>query len=96
MEHSSERKTKLFKGAGYITGFLIGTAVAIVFVAITGIEALIGAIAGAVAIPVGIGLEKRFQEKKSEKDLKGQNVLFVIIAAGVIFLVVLFLFNTQL
>jgi hypothetical protein len=95
MEQTSERKTKIFKGAGYITGFLIGTAIAIVFVALTGIEALIGAVAAAFALPVGMALEKKFQAKKTEKETKEHNLLFVFITVGVILLVVVFLFNLQ-
>jgi len=93
MENSSESNTKFFKGAGYIIGFAIGTITAIVFVAITGIEALIGAIAGAVAVPLGIGLEKRFQGIEYEARSKGSNFLFVFIAVGTIFLGTLFLIN---
>ena len=50
----------LFKGAGYLAGFILGSAAAIVFVAITGVEALIGAVAASISIPAGIGFEKLF------------------------------------
>ena len=59
MEDQIEKKTKFFKGAGYLIGFSIGTVAAVIFVAITGVEALIGAIAAAVTFPVGIVLEEK-------------------------------------
>lgn len=76
MENLTESRTKKFKGAGYLIGFVIGSLVAILFVAITGIEALIGAIAGAIAIPLGIALEKKFQGQNAET--KPGNKLFFI------------------
>jgi hypothetical protein len=93
MENSSVNKTRIFKGAGYIIGFAIGSITAILFVAITGIEALIGAIAGAVTIPVGMGLEKKFQEKEYEVRAKGDTLLFIFIAVGTIFLGTIFFIN---
>jgi hypothetical protein len=86
MENSSVNKTRIYKGAGYIIGFVTGTITAIAFVAITGIEALIGAIAAAVAIPVGMGLEKKFQANEFKARVYGDNLLFVFIAVGAIFL----------
>jgi len=39
-----------------------------------------------VAIPVGMGLEKKFQAKECEARANGNNLLFVFIAVGTIFL----------
>ena len=65
MENPTHKKIKLFNGAGYLIGFLIGTIVAVLFVAISGVEALIGAIAGSVSIPIGIGWRTNFTEKNA-------------------------------
>jgi uncharacterized membrane protein len=59
MENQTAKKTILFKGAGYLIGFAIGTVVAVLFVAISGVEALLGAISASVSIPVGYTLEKK-------------------------------------
>lgn len=61
MESPEEKKIRLFKGAGYLIGFLTGALFAVLFVAVTGVEALIGAIVAAVSIPLGMGLENKFQ-----------------------------------
>ena len=86
MENPTEKKTKIFQGAGYLIGFLIGTVVAVLFVAISDVEALIGAIAGAVAIPVGIGLEEKFQGKEPENRSKGKNLIIAFLVLGLVFL----------
>ena len=88
MEHPTEKKIKLFKGAGYLIGFLIGTVVAVLFVAISGVEALIGAIAAAVSIPAGIGLEEKFQVKEPENRSKGNNLKIAFLVLGLVFLAV--------
>ena len=89
MENPIEKKTRFFKGAGYLMGFFIGTAVAIIFVAITGVEALIGAIAGSVSIPIGIGLENKFHGKEREKSPAEKKFLLVFCGLGILLLAVI-------
>ena len=86
MENSTNKKNYLFKGAGYLTGFLIGTIVAVLFVAITGIEALIGAVAALVSIPAGIVLENKFQGKVAENKSKYEQFTVTFLILGIIFL----------
>ncbi|MEN8138591.1 MAG: hypothetical protein ABFR62_09165 [Bacteroidota bacterium] len=75
-------KAKYFKGAGYLIGFAVGAVVAIIFVALTGINALIGAIAGAIAISTGIILEKKFQGNTVEYKSKERNIFIILIFFG--------------
>ena len=89
MENPIEKKSKFFKGAGYLIGFFIGTAVAIIFVAITGVEALIGAIAGSVSIPIGIGLENKLHGKEREKSPAEKKFLLVFCGLGILLLAVI-------
>ncbi len=86
MENPRDKKNKFFKGAGYLIGFAIGTAVAVLFAAISGVEALIGAIAAAVSLPVAIGLENKFQGKVPENKSKGKKFLIAPIFLGLAFL----------
>ena len=86
MENPIEKKTIFFRGAGYLIGFFIGTVTAVIFVAITGIEALIGAIAGAVAIPAGIVLEEKLQGKERDSSAKAKSSLIAFIVLGIVFL----------
>ncbi len=86
MENPIEKKTIFFKGAGYLIGFLIGTVTAVIFVAITGVEALIGAVAGAVAIPASILLEEKLQGKERDSNSKGRSLLIAFLVLGVAFL----------
>jgi uncharacterized membrane protein len=88
MGTSKDKKTKIFNGAGYLIGFAIGTAVAVLFVAISGVEALIGAIAVSISIPLGIGLEKSFQINEPENKSSGKNYAIASIALGLVFLAV--------
>lgn len=85
MENPIEKKTIFFKGAGYLIGFFIGTVTAVIFVAITGVEALIGAIAGAVAIPAGIVLEEKLQGKERDSSSKGKSLLIAFLVLGLVF-----------
>ena len=95
MKIPTEKKTKFFKGAGYLIGFSIGAVVAVLFVAITGVEALIGAIAGAVTIPVGISLEEKFQENEPENRSKGKNLIIAFLFLGIVFLTVALVLTIQ-
>ena len=61
MENPTGKKIKLFKGAGYLIGFFIGSLIAVIFVAISGVEALIGPIVCSVSVPTGMVLEKKFK-----------------------------------
>ena len=89
MQNLTEKKSKFLKGAGYLMGFFIGTVVAIIFVAITGVEALIGAIAGTVSIPIGIGLENKFHGKEREKSPAEKKFLWVFCGLGILLLAVI-------
>jgi hypothetical protein len=82
MKDPAQNKTRLFKGAGYLIGFLIGTVVAVSFVAITGMEALIGAMAAAVALPSGAVLEQKIQGKAPGNKRSGRNLSLVFMAIG--------------
>jgi hypothetical protein len=95
MENHTEKKTKLFKGAGYLIGFLIGTVVAVIFVAITGIEALIGPIAASVSLPAGFALEKKFQGKELENKPKEKNSIIAFLVLGIVFLAGAIFFSIQ-
>jgi hypothetical protein len=90
MKKSVERKGKMFKGAGYLIGFAAGAVVAVLFVVLTGVEALIGAIAGAVSFPLGMVLEKRFQNSREETDDKGTSVPFTFLLVGILMLGIIF------
>jgi uncharacterized membrane protein len=89
MQNLTEKKTRFFKGSGYLIGFFIGTAVAIIFVTITGVEALIGARAGIVSIPLGIGLENKFHGKEREKSPAEKKFLLVSCGLGILLLAVI-------
>ena len=93
MENHTEKKTKLFKGAGYLIGFLIGTVVAVIFVAITGIEALIEAIAASVSLPAGFALEKKIQGKELENRPKDKKFMIAFLVLGIVFLAVVIFFS---
>jgi hypothetical protein len=95
MENQVEKKTRFFKGAGYLIGFLMGTAAAVLFVAISGVEALIGAIAASVSIPAGIALEEKFQGKGSENRSKGKTLIIAFLVLGFVFLAVTMLLTIQ-
>ncbi len=92
MENSTVKKKNLFKGAGYLIGFLIGTVLAVLFVAITGVEALIGAIAGSVSIPAGIVLEKKIQGKETLSKSKDEQFLIVFLVLGIVLITVAIFF----
>jgi hypothetical protein len=66
MEDHTKQKTRLFDGAGYLAGFVLGTAAAILFVAFTGVEALTVTIAASLSIPAGIGFKKLLKGGKTE------------------------------
>ena len=85
MENSSKNKIRYFPGAGYLVGFAIGSVFAIIFVAVTGVEALIGVMACAVSLPVGFSLEKKFQENEPENKSQEKIFAIVSITLGIIF-----------
>ena len=62
----------------------MGAAVAVGFVAITGVEALIGAFAASVAFPVGFFLEQKFQGKKSDISPPGKKLSVAFLVLGAI------------
>lgn len=87
MKDPAQNKTRMFKGAGYLIGFLIGTLVAVSFVAITGMEALIGAMAAAVALPSGAVLEQKIQGKAPVNKHYLGNLAMVFLALGTLLFV---------
>lgn len=93
MENHTEKKTKLSKGAGYLIGFLIGTVVAVLFVAITGIDAFIVAFAAAVSIPAGIVFEKKLQGKEPENKSKEERFTVTFLVLGIVFLAMAIFFS---
>ena len=94
MVHSNSYKPRIFKGAGILLGFLIGSAVGIAFVKVTGVMGLIGAITASVAFPSGLYFERKFQRNQSEKQTKGQKTYLLLVFSGVVlFLICLFIVN---
>lgn len=94
MEINEIKKPGIFKGAGVLSGFIIGAVTGTTVVAITGITGLIGAISGAVALPAGLYLEKKFQREKSERGAKNVKIYFLFILLGaLLFFVCLLLAN---
>jgi hypothetical protein len=87
MKNQIGGKIKLFKGAGYLIGFLFGTATAVLFVVITGVEALIGAIAASVSIPAGLVLEQKFQRKEAATKSGTGKFIIAFLALGIAFFV---------
>lgn len=85
MENSNENKNKLFPGAGYLMGFAMGALTGIVFVAITGVEALIGVISCSVALPAGFLLEKKLVAKDQGYKSSLKNFSIGFLALGIIF-----------
>ena len=69
-------------------GFLIGASLAIIFVAITGVDALIGAIAASVSIPLGFGLENKLHGKEPEKSPAAKKFLLAFCVLGILLLAV--------
>jgi hypothetical protein len=68
MKDPADQNTRIFQGAGYLIGFLIGALTAVLFVVLTGVEALIGAVAASIALPAGAALERKFQGTKPGDD----------------------------
>jgi len=93
MKNQIEKKIKIFKGAGYLIGFLLGTAIAVLFVAMTGVEALIGAIAAAVSIPAGMVLEQKFQGKDAATKSGTGKFLIAFLALGILVFVLVVFFS---
>lgn len=93
MENPTEKKIKLFKGAGYLIGFFIGSLIAVIFVAISGVEALIGPIVCSVSVPTGMVLENKFQGKAPEKNLKVEIITIAFLMLGFAFLAVTIFFS---
>jgi hypothetical protein len=92
MEKSLIMKQRIFKGAGVILGFVIGSVSGIIVAAITGIMGLISAIGAAIAIPTGLFLENKFQGIQSEQNKKGLPVYILLIFLGsVLFFICFFL-----
>lgn len=93
MKNLIQKKIKIFKGAGYLIGFLFGTATAVLFVAITGVEALIGAIAASVSIPAGMVLEQKFQRKEAATKSGTGKFLITFLALGIVLFVLVVFFS---
>lgn len=93
MKNLIEKKIKIFKGAGYLIGFLLGTAIAVLFVAVTGVEALIGAIAASVSIPAGMFLEQKLQGKNVAGNSGNGKFLIAFLALGIAFFVLIVFFS---
>ena len=88
MDDQTKQKTRLFDGAGYLAGFVLGTLAAILFVAITGLEALIGAMAASLSIPAGMGLEKWLKGGNPENN-SARKLLIIFSISGIILLTVI-------
>ena len=93
MKNQIEKKIKIFKGAGYWAGFFIGTIVAVIFVAITGVEAVIGAIAASISIPAGMVLEQKFQGKDAATKSGTGKFLIAFLALGILVFVLVVVFS---
>jgi hypothetical protein len=85
MKDAFERKIRLPKGAGYLIGFVMGASVAVGFVAITGVEALIGAVAASISFPVGLLLEQKIQGKEVEISPAAKILSVVFLLLGIVF-----------
>jgi len=82
MEKNEIKKQRIFKGAGLLLGFVIGSVIGVVVAAITGIMGLIGAVAAAVTIPTGLFLENKFQRKQAEQNTKVPKVYILLNLLG--------------
>jgi len=91
MEKNEIYKPGIFKGAGILTGFIIGAVAGVIFVIITGVMGLVGAISGAVALPTGLYLEKKFQKKQSEHYNKVRKIYLLLLILGSILFFCLFI-----
>ena len=83
MEKHEDYKPRIFKGAGILTGFAIGSVAGILVVTITGIIGLIGAVGASVALPAGLYLENKFQREKAEQKAKSQKIYLLLVLLGV-------------
>lgn len=85
MKNSKRTKPKAFEGAGYLIGAVIGVVAAITaFVFTESIAISIPLLAG-LSIPIGIGIEQRFQVETKEKDSQLSKIMITLITIGVLF-----------
>jgi 4-hydroxybenzoate polyprenyltransferase len=90
MDKHEKQKTGIFQGAGYLIGFLLGAVAGILAVILTGIHGLIGVIAAAVAIPSGLLLERKFQNKAAENGKTGRKGYTLLIIFELILFIICF------
>lgn len=83
MERDVKTSRKIFKGAGILTGLLIGTLAGIIAVLLSGQMGIIGAVAAAVSIPSGLVLEKKFQGAEIERNAKSKGAYIALTLVGV-------------
>jgi hypothetical protein len=82
---------RVFKGAGFILGFIIGAVIGISTVAITGINGIIEDVSASIAIPAGYFLEKKFQKKLPDCDKENRKFYFLLLILGTVLFFCLFL-----
>jgi hypothetical protein len=90
METQEKYKSRIFKGAGILIGFVLGSVVGIVVASITGIIGLIGAIAASVALPTGLYIERKFQGEQAGRLIEGQKTYLLLFLIGVVLFFICF------
>ena len=91
METQESYKPRIFKGAGILIGLLLGSTAGILVASITGVMGLIGAIAGAVALPSGLYLERKFRREEAGNLRKGQRTYLLLFLIGTVLFFICFL-----
>jgi hypothetical protein len=93
MEENVKTRKRIFKGGGSLMGVVAGAATGVLAVILTGQMGIIGAVSAAVSLPVGLLLEKKFQQgAETGKDVKSTIAYVAWILLGVaLFLICFFL-----
>ena len=90
MESNGTYRRRVFKGAGIILGFLMGSLTGIVFVIITGVTGLIGAVSVSVALPLSLFLEKKFRRREAV-TMRALAIYLPMIVLGTVLFIICFL-----
>ena len=84
MKNSKSINQKAFKGAGYLSGAIIGIAAAITAYCFTGNIAISIPLFAGLSIPFGMSIEQRLHVEAKEKEPRIARIMFILIAIGVL------------
>lgn len=92
MKNSRDIKTDGSRGAGYITGAIIGLIAAVIVFVITGNIAIAIPLFAGLSIPLGMVIEKRLDNESGDGEPRRNKLLIAITLIGImLFLSIIFI-----